>query len=75
MAEIKIVDVKDAAGVPLNGIIDVNGQRVCNFMRPNDVTANNVHEVKDLELRADDVLLCTPAKSGKAFYSIKMITF
>ena len=65
MADFKVVDLKDAAGVPIHGNLDVDGQRVCNFMRPNDVAANIVHEIVNMELRNDDIMLCTPAKSGK----------
>ena len=67
MAEFKIVDVRDAAGIPVHNIIEVDGQRLCTFFRPNDVAAKITHDVKDMELRDDDVMLCTPPKSGKTF--------
>ena len=65
MAKFETVDLKDAAGVPIHSMIDVDGRRINTFFKPPEVTAGIIHNMVDLPIRDDDVMFCSAPKSGK----------
>ena len=64
MADFKEVEVKDAGGVQIHSMMDVDGLRICNFMKPPEVTADIIHNMVNLPIRDDDVMFCSGPKSG-----------
>ena len=64
MADYRLVEVKDRGGEALETMMDIDGLRLTTFTKPPEVTANLVHNIKNMELRDDDVMLCTAVKSG-----------
>lgn len=64
MADYKLVEVKDAAGVQLRGQMVVDGHRISTLGRLPEVTANNIHNMVNFPVRDDDVMFCSPPKSG-----------
>ena len=61
----EVFDVRDASGVVLQNQMRVDGLQVSTFRKPPGVTASIVRNIKHLNLRDDDVILCTPPKSGR----------
>lgn len=69
MADFKLVELKDAGGESFQSLMDLDGVIMCTFMRPPDVAAAIIQNIVNLEIRDDDVMLCTPAKSGTIYIS------
>ena len=68
MADYRLVEVKDLGGEAIETMMDIDGLRLTTFTKPPEVTANLVHNIKNMELRDDDVMLCTAVKSGTACF-------
>lgn len=64
MAEFKVVEVKDAGGVPLHTMMNVDGHRITTFMKPPEVTAEIIHNLVNMSIRDDDIMFCSGPKSG-----------
>ena len=65
MADWKLVEVKDQGGEAFQTMMDIDGLRLTTFMKSPEETADIVHNIKDMELRDDDVMFCSAVKSGK----------
>lgn len=57
-------DLRDAGGARLCCQMRVDGMRINTFAKPPEVTAEIIRHIKDIKIRDDDVMLCTPPKSG-----------
>ena len=76
MATVEVVDVKDANGETFHAMIDVDGYRLTTFRKPPEVIADIVRNLPNMPIRDDDIMLCSPAKSGNAFLLyIKCLSF
>jgi len=58
------IELKDAGGAEICGIMNIDGLIVNHFQKSEEETAKIVRNIKHLKIRNDDVMLCTPAKSG-----------
>ena len=67
MAKFEMLEVKDASGVQLKGLMKVDGWTINTFMKPPEVTAEIIHNMVNLPIRDDDVMFCSAAKSGKVY--------
>ena len=65
MAKFEMIEVKDAAGAQVNGMMKVDGRTILTFMKPPEVTAEVIHNMVNLPIRDDDVMFCSAIKSGK----------
>ena len=64
MADYKLVEVKDLGGEAIQTMMDIDGRRLCTFMKPPEETAKLVHNITNMELRDDDIMFCSATKSG-----------
>ncbi|XP_045188063.2 sulfotransferase 1B1-like isoform X1 [Mercenaria mercenaria] len=60
----EVYDLRDAGGGVLYNQMRVDGMRIPTFRKPPGVTAAIFRNIKHLKIREDDILLCTPVKSG-----------
>ena len=67
MADYKLIEVKDLAGESFQTMIDIDGHRLTTFTKHPEVAAEIVHNIANMELREDDIMFCTAAKSGMAY--------
>lgn len=63
----EVYDLKDASGALLHNQMLIDGMRTSTFRKPPEVTAAIIRNIKNIKIRDDDVMLCTPVKSGKTF--------
>ena len=70
MATYELVDLRDSSGIQFHNVIDVDGQRVNTFKLPPDEVAEIIHNLVNLPIRDDDVMLCAPARSGMTLYKL-----
>ena len=68
MADYRLVEVKDLGGESVQTMMDIDGLRLTTFMQPPEVTANIVHNIKNMKLRDDDVMFCSAVKSGTCIF-------
>ena len=61
----EMVEVKDDGGAEVREMMNVDGLRISTFKMAPEELANIVHNVANLPIRDDDIMFCTPAKSGK----------
>ena len=73
MAEYRLVEVKDLGGESVKTMMDIDGLRLTTFMQPPEVTANIVHNIKNMILRDDDVMFCSAVKSGKCIFLTSIV--
>lgn len=60
----EVFDLKDAGGATIHIQMRVDGMRINTFGKPPEVTAAIIRNIKNIKIRDDDVMLCTPPKSG-----------
>ena len=65
MANFGLVDLEDASGVKMHGLMDVDGCRISTFGKPPEVTAKIIRNIINLKIRDDDVMFWSGGKSGK----------
>ena len=63
--DFEVYDLQDEGGGILCNQMLVDGMRIPTFRKPPKVTAAILRNIKQLKIRDDDILLCTPVKSGK----------
>ena len=64
MATFELVDLRDSSGTQFHNVIDVDGQRVNTFGYPPGEVAEIIHNLVNLPIRDDDVMVCAAARSG-----------
>lgn len=57
--------VIDAGGEQICDLLDIDGLTLNRLNKTADITANIVRNVKNLKIREDDIILCSPPKSGE----------
>lgn len=70
MAKFEMIEVKDAAGAQVKGMMKVDGRTILTFMKPPEVTAEVIHNMVNLPIRGDDVMFCSAIKSGTCLKEI-----
>lgn len=60
----EVYDLKDASGAILHSQMLVDDMRISTFRKPPEVTAAVLRNIKNIKIRDDDVILCSPMKSG-----------
>ena len=65
MANYEMVELRDASGMQIHTIMNVDGHRISTFDKPPEVTAEIILNMVNLPIRDDDVMFCTAPKSGK----------
>lgn len=65
MAKLETVTVKDRGGAEIHNMINVDGLRLSTFGESAEEVANIVHNLVELAIREDDVMLCSAPKSGE----------
>ena len=70
MATFELVDLRDSSGVQIHNVIDVDGQRVTTFGLPPGEAAEIIHNLVNLPIRDDDVMVCAAARSGITFIKL-----
>lgn len=63
-AKFEMVEVKDAGGKEIHNMMNVDGLRLSTFGEDPKEIADIVHNLVNLPIRDDDVMLCSAAKSG-----------
>ena len=66
-AKFEMVEVKDAGGKEIHNMMNVDGLRLSTFGEDPKEIADIVHNLVNLPIRDDDVMLCSAAKSGIVF--------
>ena len=64
MANCEMVELRDASGVQLCDMMDVDGRRINTFLKPPEVTAEIIRNMVNIPIRDDDVMFCSAPKSG-----------
>ena len=64
MATYKMVELRDASGVQMCDVMDVDGRRINTFHKSPEVTAEIIRNMVNLPIRDDDVMFCSAPKSG-----------
>ena len=62
-ATYEMVELKDAGGNKLNGIMRCKGQLIPTFERPREI-AEDMVDLVDMPIRDDDIMFCSAVKSG-----------
>ena len=70
MATFEPVDLRDSSGMQFHNVIDVDGQRVNTFKLPPDGVAETIHNLVNLPIRDDDVMVCAAVRSGMTLFKL-----
>jgi hypothetical protein len=73
--DFEVYNLTDGGGGILHNQMLVDGMRIPTFRKPPEETAAILRNIKHLKIRDDDIMLCTPVKSGKCILQLSSMIF
>ena len=70
------IEIRDASGVEICRMVKINGVILSQGSNQEETIVSILDNLKDMKIRDDDVMLCTPVKSGNClFVTVLQIVF